>query len=65
MKVRLNFEQRKSLSDFFKSLAVAWFAAAFTVPVVDQQYAPLIIIRFLSNMFIALFVSLYLLKEDT
>lgn len=64
MKVRLNFEQRKSLSGFFSSLSIAWFIAIFATPSIVKDFNLLTTLMYIVNMIGALYISLWLLKEN-
>jgi hypothetical protein len=61
--MQFNIEQRKSLAAFFNSLAVAWFVALFATPSVAKDVSLLTLIQYLVNMLLALFFSLYFLKD--
>lgn len=64
---RLNMEQRKSLSNFFNGLAVAWAVAVFVGPNVNLSknliVSLLTIGIYIVNMVVALGISLYLIRE--
>ena len=64
MRVFVNASQKRALSSFFSNVAVAWFVGAFVTPVISSEFTLLTIIRYLVNMIIALYLALYLLKED-
>ena len=59
----LNFDQRKALSQFFNGVAVAWFAAFFSVPVIEPQISVLTMLQIIANIVGALGLSLYVLKD--
>ena len=61
---KLNKAQKEALADFFKSVAVAWFSAAFTVPFLTSVYDLLTLFRYLASMGVALYIALYILKEN-
>lgn len=63
MKVSLNLEQKKLLSSFFNSIAVAWFIGAFVVPKLSPEFDLLTLAKYIGNMIIALAIAVYLLKE--
>lgn len=64
MQFSLNISQRKALSQFFISIAVAWFVGAFITPQIAPEFGPLTLIRYIGNMFGAILLSLYFLKEE-
>lgn len=64
MSVKLNWEQRKALSSFFISIAVAWFIDAFVSPQISPEFNLLTLIRYLVNMIGALILALMFLKEE-
>lgn len=62
---KLNVEQRKALSAFFQSLAVAWFVGAFVVPYVSSEFSLLIFLKYIVNIIVNLTLSLlFLYKVD-
>jgi hypothetical protein len=61
----LNQKQRESLASFFTSIAVGWFTAAFIVVAVSKDLTWLILFKFVGNMMGSLYLSLWLLKENT
>lgn len=63
MDLSLNFEQKKALSSFFIGAAIAWFVVLFASPSVAKEINLLTLIQYLANMFLALFNSMYLLKD--
>lgn len=63
MKLTFNQEQRKSLSSFFSSLAVAWFVAAFVTPTIEPNVVLLTYAVYISNMLFALYISLVFLED--
>lgn len=60
----LNGSQKKALSSFFVSIAVAWFSAIFAVPVFEPQVNLLTLSRFGINMLGAIYIALFLLKGE-
>lgn len=58
---KMNKDQRGVISDFFKDIAVGWFAALFAVPAYIVV-PPLIYIQFFASMVLALGLSIYLRK---
>lgn len=63
MNILLNLSQKKALSNFFSNVAVAWFVALFITPSI-RDIDPLTVLRFIANMVFALYLSLFLLKEN-
>ena len=63
MKINLNLEQRKSLSEFLNAIAAGWFSALFIVPNINPHVAWLTYIIYIVNIMLALTGSLVLLKE--
>jgi len=61
--IQFNISQKQAFSTFFNNLAVAWFVALFASPTIARDINWLTLIQYLVNMFLALFVSIYLLKE--
>lgn len=55
--------QKQSLSTFFNNIAVAWFVAIFITPTLISNVKLLTIIAYAVNMIVALYLSLFLLKE--
>lgn len=64
MKLSLNLEQRKVLSSFLNSLAVAWFVAAFITPSLEPEVSALTYLTYIANMVFALYLSIAFLKEE-
>lgn len=57
MMIILNFEQTKTLSNFFSNMAVAWFVGAFI-----SETSPFSILIFVVCGILALSLSLYLIR---
>lgn len=64
MKITFNFDQRKSLSSFFNSIAVAWFVALFIPPTITPYFNPLITVTQFVNMLGALYLSLFIIEKE-
>ncbi len=62
--MKLNSFQKEALSSFFNNIAVAWFIAAFITPVISSEIKALTTLQFIVNMMGALYISLFLLKEE-
>jgi len=60
----LNQEQKKSLSSFFTGISVGWFIALFASPNFLSDIKPLTIVSYLVNIIGAIFLSLFVLKEE-
>lgn len=60
----LNLTQRKALSEFFVNVGVAWFAAAFVTPSVVPNFRLLTLLMHVVNMCGAVYLALYLLREE-
>lgn len=60
---RLSAEQQNILSDFFKDIAVGWFAGLFIVPQLSPEFGTLTVLKYLANICFNLFAAMVLRRE--
>ncbi|MBI3289876.1 hypothetical protein HYZ78_00595 [Candidatus Microgenomates bacterium] len=63
-KVFLTFEQKKATSLFFNNVAAGWFISGIIVPSITNEFSPLITLKVLANITVAMYLSLTILKEE-